>query len=92
VGWVKDHEKGILLIKMTGRPRKCSYRCQTARGSGEAGKPSLGEEDLLVQHPKEGLNDQFNAQLTAFFTSAPILASSTAVSSFNAKTVGHMYP
>src|SRR5438067_6831651 len=31
-------------------------------------------------------------QLTAFFTSAPILASSAAVSSFNAKEVGHMAP
>jgi hypothetical protein len=29
-------------------------------------------------------------QLTAFFTSAPILASSAAVSSFSAKAVGHM--
>jgi hypothetical protein len=31
-------------------------------------------------------------QLTAFFTSAPILASSVAVSSFSAKAVGHMAP
>src|SRR5688500_9247109 len=32
------------------------------------------------------------AQLTAFFTSAPILASSAAVNSFSAKEVGHMVP
>src|SRR5438105_10520962 len=31
-------------------------------------------------------------QLTAFFTSAPILASSAAVSSFSAKEVGHIAP
>src|SRR5438552_19005594 len=31
-------------------------------------------------------------QLTAFFTSAPILASSAAVYSFSAKAVGHMAP
>src|SRR5271155_4778035 len=31
-------------------------------------------------------------QLTAFFTSAPILASSAAVISFSAKAVGHMAP
>src|SRR6202048_3184395 len=31
-------------------------------------------------------------QLTALFTSAPILASSAAVSSFSAKAVGHMWP
>src|SRR6266404_5148907 len=31
-------------------------------------------------------------QLTAFFTSAPILASSAAVNSFSAKAVGHMWP
>src|SRR5690606_24542390 len=31
-------------------------------------------------------------QLTAFFTSSPIRASSTAVNSFSAKEVGHMAP
>jgi hypothetical protein len=31
-------------------------------------------------------------QLTAFFTSAPILASASVVSSFRAKAVGHMAP
>src|ERR1700704_3556783 len=31
-------------------------------------------------------------QLTAFFTSAPILASSAAVNPFSAKAVGHMAP
>jgi hypothetical protein len=31
-------------------------------------------------------------QLTAFFTSAAILASSAAVNSFSAKAVGHMAP
>ena len=31
-------------------------------------------------------------QLTAFFTSAPIFASSAAVNCFSAKEVGHMFP
>src|SRR6266851_10120337 len=38
-----------------------------------------------------GFISQLN-QLTAFFTSAPILASSAAVNSFSAKAVGHMAP
>src|SRR5207237_7356903 len=35
---------------------------------------------------------RFSFQLTAFFTSAPILASSAAVNSFSAKAVGHRAP
>ena len=35
---------------------------------------------------------QISPQLTALFTSAPILASSAAVNSFSAKEVGHMAP
>src|SRR4029078_5189516 len=35
---------------------------------------------------------KISPQLTAFFTSAPILASSAAVNSFSAKAVGHMAP
>jgi hypothetical protein len=41
---------------------------------------------------KETAAEWLSPQLTAFFTSAPILASSAAVSSFNAKAVGHMWP
>src|SRR5207247_4459324 len=39
-----------------------------------------------------GPSGKISPQLTAFFTSAPILASSAAVSSFSAKEVGHMAP
>jgi hypothetical protein len=35
---------------------------------------------------------EISPQLTAFFTSAPIVASSAAVNSFSAKEVGHMAP
>src|SRR2546426_5686937 len=40
--------------------------------------------------PKSGTDTR--PQLTAFFTSALILASSVAVNSFRAKTTGHMAP
>ena len=48
-------------------------------------------------HSPEAASDpggrrKLNPQLTAFFTSAPIFASSAAVSSFSAKAVGHMWP
>jgi hypothetical protein len=35
---------------------------------------------------------RFSFQLTAFFTSAPILASSAAVNSFSAKATGYIAP
>ena len=36
--------------------------------------------------------DELGPQLTAFFTSLPIFASSAALNSFSAKEVGHMAP
>jgi hypothetical protein len=42
--------------------------------------------------PRPGPGGELRPQLTAFFTSAPIVASSVAVSSFSAKAVGHMLP
>src|SRR3989304_446575 len=42
--------------------------------------------------PSGSLTLAISPQLTAFFTSAPILASSAAVNSFSAKEVGHMAP
>ena len=42
--------------------------------------------------PWGGSSGLLGPQLTAFFTSAPILASSAAVSFFSAKEVGHMLP
>src|SRR5438876_3999711 len=42
--------------------------------------------------PSGSLTLAISPQLTAFFTSALILASSAAVNSFSAKAVGHMAP
>src|SRR6266540_2884685 len=42
--------------------------------------------------PRAGSSGLLSPQLTAFFTSAPILASSAAVNSVRAKAVGHMAP
>src|SRR5947207_2997165 len=42
--------------------------------------------------PRAGPSGELGPQLTAFFTSAPILASSAAVTSFSAKATGHMAP
>ncbi len=42
--------------------------------------------------PRAGASGEASPQLTAFFTSALILASSAAVNFFNAKAVGHMAP
>src|SRR5213083_2152119 len=51
------------------------------------------EQAGRVEEEKTVLNIKpINTQLTAFFTSAPILASSAAVNSFSAKAVGHMAP
>src|SRR5712691_11987881 len=42
--------------------------------------------------PRAGPGVELSAQLTAFFTSSPILASSVAVNSFSAKATGHRPP
>ena len=41
---------------------------------------------------REGTSGEISPQLTAFFTSALILASAVAVNSFSAKEVGHRAP
>src|SRR5712692_6645858 len=43
-------------------------------------------------HARAIASGLLSPQLTAFFTSAPIFASSAAVSSFSAKAVGHRAP
>src|SRR3989304_4331378 len=45
-----------------------------------------------TEDPRAGPGGELSPQLTAFFTSAPIFASSAAVISFSAKEVGHMAP
>ncbi len=58
----------------------------------------FSKEDEIVgfvgttEVPRAGPNGEISPQPTAFFTSAPILASSAAVNSFSAKEVGHMAP
>src|SRR3989304_7394253 len=45
-----------------------------------------------TEDPRAGLRGELSPQLTAFFTSALILASSVAVSSFSAKATGPTAP
>src|SRR3989454_3457795 len=44
------------------------------------------------RRPRAGASAEISPQLTAFITSAPILASSVAVNSFSAKATGHIAP
>jgi hypothetical protein len=67
--------------------RVCSSRSARASSSEESCR---AEWPMLVLGP--GPVACSGPQLTAFFTSAPILASSAAVNSVNAKEVGHMVP
>src|SRR2546422_134272 len=46
----------------------------------------------IVDHLGRAARRDLNCQLTAFITSAPILASSVAVNSFSAKATGHIAP
>ena len=46
---------------------------------------------FIILSPSRG-SVRLSPQLTAFFTSLPIFASSAAVNSFSAKEVGHMLP
>src|SRR5437867_4346127 len=45
-----------------------------------------------IDPPRAGASGEISPQLTAFFTSAPILASSAAVNSFSAKATGQTVP
>src|SRR4029077_11078539 len=56
--------------------------------------PGLGDikAGMLEEDARSVAIGLLSPQLTAFFTSAPILASSAAVNSFSAKAVGHMAP
>jgi hypothetical protein len=56
--------------------------------------PGLGdvEAGMLERDARSVAMGLLSPQLTAFFTSAPILVSSAAVKSFSAKAVGHMAP
>src|SRR6516162_2510199 len=68
-------------------------------GVGEFGSPNLVFRILPAPEPvnptcplETGPARLLSPQLTAFFTSAAILASSAAVNSFSAKAVGHRWP
>ena len=52
----------------------------------------LGSGDIDVPALLTTPRDELDPQLTAFFTSVAILASSEGVSSFSAKPVGHIRP
>src|SRR5437868_15055127 len=64
---------------MTGHMGSARICCANGKGAAQR---------TLACRPGAALRPQ----LTAFFTSAPILASSVAVNSFSAKAVGHMAP
>src|SRR5574341_230369 len=88
----------------SGRCRDASSLvCFTELGRlEELARPCLvlvfNKEDEIVgfvgatEDPRAGPRGELSPQLTAFFTSTPILASSAAVNSFSAKAVGHMAP
>src|SRR5574341_1323404 len=88
----------------SGRCRDASSLvCFTELGRlEELARPCLvlvfSKEDEIVgfvgatEAPRAGPSGELSPQLTAFFTSAPILSSSAAVNSFSAKEVGHMAP
>src|SRR2546425_11055895 len=57
-----------------------------------ANYPRFDPRGLRVGRPRPKYAAEINPQLTAFFTSALIFASSVAVNSFSAKATGHMAP
>src|SRR5574341_2204700 len=88
----------------SGRCRDASSLvCFTELGRlEELARPCLvlvfSKEDEIVgfvgatEDPRAGPRGELSPQLTAFFTSAAILASSAALNSFSANAVGHMAP
>src|SRR3972149_3109114 len=71
---------GFSPIREDGRPtidRLCAF---SSRGNVSS-RPTIP--------PRAGPSGELSPQLTAFFTSAPIFASSAAVNSFSAKATGH---
>src|SRR5512132_3225626 len=73
--------RGGFGLRFFSLPLAClqSVRLGFSACAGCGGLPDLAHQEL-------------SPQLTAFFTSAPILASSAAVNSVRAKAVGHMAP
>ena len=69
-------------------------RRTTSRLPGALLAPGLGDvkAGMLEEDARAVAIGLLSPQLAAFFTSALILASSAAVSSFSAKAVGHMWP
>src|SRR3989304_593454 len=82
-----------------GRPmRKSSSSAEgvavargAAAGEGE-GARGAGASPRPAARARAGASGELSPQLTALFTSAPILASAAAVNSVSAKEVGHMAP
>src|SRR6266540_1144984 len=61
-----------------------AHRCAFSSHGNASCRPTIP--------PRAGPSGELSPQLTAFLTSAPILASSAAVNSFSAKATGHMAP
>jgi hypothetical protein len=70
-------------LRQASRP----LRCHPDHRRHQPMAPSMAQYGL-----EAGSSGLLGPQLTAFFTSAPILASSAAVNSVRAKAVGHMAP
>src|SRR3990170_887923 len=69
-----------------------AWSCALAASSYSARRMEVVGFVGATEDPRAGPSGEVSPHLTAFFTSAPIFASSAAVNSFSAKEVGHMAP
>jgi hypothetical protein len=91
---------GTLRFRSAAKPATTAARCSNVVAQPNSAPrkrlyaPRLGEVKVRVleNEARAVANELLSPQLTAFFTSALILASSAVVNSFRAKAVGHMAP
>jgi hypothetical protein len=83
-GWITDQNTPA------GSPKAQCIKT----GLGRLGHEPVENETMRQEHPGtcRVAHSNLSLQLTAFFTSAAIFASSAAVNCFNAKATGHMAP
>src|SRR5436190_997962 len=91
-----SHPKPVAerLVMTTGNGHPAT-RHQVGRSASKYACDFALHHPSLSSHPRKmssGAEAADERQLTAFFTSAPILASSAAVNSFSAKATGHRAP
>ena len=98
-----SHAGDIVRLEHRGRPRRRNDGAEllteiggapilriTERDAGRDQREALGHDRVCAV--SGSATRHVAPQPTAFLTSAPIRASSTAVSAFNANAVGHMLP